>query len=60
MQELDEAARRRLPKQVYVALPDAAARRSMLMKQLGEAMHVFHSCAHAHVFTHLWLTPFCA
>ena len=41
MQELDEAARRRLPKQVYVALPDAAARRSMLVKQLGEAPYFF-------------------
>ena len=35
MQELDEAARRRLPKQLYIPLPCAAARRLMLDRALG-------------------------
>ena len=34
-EELDEAARRRLPKQLYVPLPCAAARRAMLDRALG-------------------------
>ena len=35
MQELDEAARRRMPKQLYIPLPCADARESMLRRQLG-------------------------
>ncbi len=35
MQELDEAARRRMPKQLYIPLPCAAARRQMVDRQLG-------------------------
>ena len=35
MQELDEAARRRLPKQLYIPLPCARARRTMLDRELG-------------------------
>ena len=35
MQELDEAARRRMPKQLYISLPCAEARESMLRRQLG-------------------------
>lgn len=34
-QELDEAARRRLPKQLYIPLPCAGARRTMLDRELG-------------------------
>lgn len=34
-QELDEAARRRLPKQLYIPLPCAEARRAMILRQLG-------------------------
>lgn len=34
-QELDEAARRRMPKQLYIPLPDADARRGMVLRQLG-------------------------
>lgn len=36
MQELDEAARRRLPKQLYIPLPCPAARKAMLERELGE------------------------
>lgn len=35
VQELDEAARRRMPKQLYIPLPCEAARESMLRRQLG-------------------------
>lgn len=35
VQELDEAARRRLPKQLYIPLPCDEARESMLRRQLG-------------------------
>eukprot|EP00775_Hariotina_reticulata_P005200 gene5200-5438_t len=34
-EELDEAARRRMPKQLYIPLPCAEARRNMLLRQLG-------------------------
>lgn len=34
-EELDEAARRRMPKQLYIPLPCAAARRQMILRQLG-------------------------
>jgi len=34
-EELDEAARRRMPKQLYVPLPCEAARRAMVKRQLG-------------------------
>ncbi|KAL0044511.1 hypothetical protein WJX82_010236 [Trebouxia sp. C0006] len=34
-EELDEAARRRMPKQLYIPLPCAAARRQMIERQLG-------------------------
>lgn len=34
-QELDEAARRRMPKQLYIPLPCAAARQAMVERQLG-------------------------
>jgi fidgetin-like protein 1 len=37
-QELDEAARRRLPKQLYIPLPCAAACRLMLDRALGAAL----------------------
>ena len=36
VQDLDEAARRRLTKQVYVPLPNAAARLQMFTRQLGK------------------------
>jgi hypothetical protein len=36
-EELDEAARRRLPKQLYIPLPCAEARRAMIQHQLGPA-----------------------
>ena len=35
VQELDEAARRRMPKQLYIPLPCADARRHMIERQLG-------------------------
>ncbi len=34
-EELDEAARRRMPKQLYIPLPCAEARRQMIVRQLG-------------------------
>ena len=37
VQELDEAARRRMPKQLYIPLPCAAARRQMIERQLGQS-----------------------
>lgn len=40
LQELDEAARRRMPKQLYIPLPCAAARKSMIERQLGPASGV--------------------
>ena len=42
VQELDEAARRRMPKQLYIPLPCAAARRQMIDRQLGK------HCLHRH------------
>ena len=39
-QELDEAARRRMPKQLYIPLPCAAARAAMIERQLGPASGV--------------------
>jgi fidgetin-like protein 1 len=42
-QELDEAARRRLPKQLYVPLPCDAARRHMILRQLGPRSSVASS-----------------
>ena len=35
MQELDEAARRRMPKQLYIPLPCSDARRALLARHLG-------------------------
>ena len=37
LQELDEAARRRMPKQLYIPLPCEAARAQMLERNLGAA-----------------------
>ncbi|KAL4434129.1 hypothetical protein ABPG75_000570 [Micractinium tetrahymenae] len=34
-EELDEAARRRMPKQLYIPLPCADARRDLILRQLG-------------------------
>ena len=34
-EELDEAARRRMPKQLYIPLPCGVARREMILRQLG-------------------------
>jgi hypothetical protein len=39
-QELDEAARRRMPKQLYIPLPCAEARRHMILRQLGPGAKV--------------------
>ena len=39
-QELDEAARRRMPKQLYIPLPCAAARQAMVERQLGPGSSV--------------------
>lgn len=39
-QELDEAARRRFVKRLYVPLPEFAARREMLMSLLADTNHV--------------------
>lgn len=36
-EEIDSAARRRFPKQIYVPLPDSEARREFLVTQLGKA-----------------------
>ena len=38
-EELDEAARRRLPKQLYIPLPCDGARHAMVMKGLGAIKH---------------------
>lgn len=38
-QDLDEAARRRLPKRVYIPLPDQRARVALLQKLLGKHKH---------------------
>ena len=43
LQELDEAARRRLPKQLYIPLPCAAARRLMLDRALGAPLNMAHT-----------------
>lgn len=40
LQELDEAARRRMPKQLYIPLPCAEARQSMVERQLGPGSSV--------------------
>ena len=40
LQELDEAARRRMPKQLYIPLPNAEARQSMIERQLGPGSSV--------------------
>ncbi|KAI3438833.1 hypothetical protein D9Q98_001250 [Chlorella vulgaris] len=34
-EELDEAARRRMPKQLYIPLPDGDARKDLILRQLG-------------------------
>ena len=39
-EELDEAARRRLPKQLYIPLPCDEARRQMVLRQLGPGASV--------------------
>ena len=38
-QELDEAARRRLQKRLYIPLPDFAARRTIVISLLKQAVH---------------------
>lgn len=43
VQELDEAARRRMPKQLYIPLPCADARRDLLARHLGPQAGI--SCA---------------
>ena len=48
-QELDEAARRRLPKQLYIPLPCAEARRAMIERQLGPASSVASALAPADI-----------
>ncbi|KAK9842695.1 hypothetical protein WJX74_000817 [Apatococcus lobatus] len=48
-QELDEAARRRMPKQLYIPLPCAAARRQMVNRQLGSAGAVKASMSEADI-----------
>ena len=47
LQELDEAARRRMPKQVFVPLPCPAARRQMLTL-IGQCVTLVHQHQHAH------------
>ncbi|KAI8471719.1 MAG: P-loop containing nucleoside triphosphate hydrolase protein [Monoraphidium minutum] len=39
-EELDEAARRRMPKQLYIPLPCGEARRQMILRQLGPGASV--------------------
>ena len=48
-EELDEAARRRLSKQIYIPLPCAAARRQMLARQLGAGAQVSAALSDADV-----------
>jgi len=43
-QELDEAARRRLPKQLYIPLPCGAARRQMLDRGLSALLEYAWPC----------------
>ncbi|KAF5825845.1 hypothetical protein DUNSADRAFT_6482, partial [Dunaliella salina] len=38
-EELDEAARRRMPKQLYIPLPCAEARRQMILHQLRDVRY---------------------
>ena len=40
LQELDEAARRRMPKQLYIPLPCGEARRQLILRQLGPGAKV--------------------
>ncbi len=42
-QELDDGARRRMPKQLYIPLPCAAARRDMILRTLSAGKGVAHN-----------------
>lgn len=46
-QELDDGARRRMPKQLYIPLPCAAARRDMILRTLSAGKGVAHSLTDA-------------
>ena len=46
-QELDDGARRRMPKQLYIPLPCAAARRDMILRTLSVGKGVAHSLTDA-------------
>lgn len=48
-EELDEAARRRMPKQLYIPLPDSDARREMVLRQLGPEGSISASLSDADV-----------
>jgi SpoVK/Ycf46/Vps4 family AAA+-type ATPase len=46
-QELDDGARRRMPKQLYIPLPCAAARRDMVLRTLSSGKGVAHNLTDA-------------
>lgn len=43
-QELDQACRRRMAKRLYIPLPDARARRDMMLQLLAEQRHALRGC----------------
>ena len=51
LQELDEAARRRMPRQLYVALPDDTTRKEMFQRKLGKHGHL-HPTYLAAIYDH--------
>lgn len=50
-QELDDGARRRLPKQLYIPLPCAAARRDMILRTLSAGKGVAHKLSESDLDT---------
>lgn len=48
-EELDEAARRRMPKQMYIPLPCPNARREMVLRVLGESGSIASSLSKADI-----------
>lgn len=50
-QELDDGARRRMPKQLYIPLPCAAARRDMVLRTLSAGKGVAHNLSESDLDT---------
>lgn len=63
-EELDEAARRRMPKQLYIPLPCADARKHMILHQLRESLFlslfhndpIVHQLRESYMSTSDWLS----